>query len=170
MDANGDFTISWTSYGQDIAGGGPNNQGQNGIFARRFNATAQMRQLQRSADQIVRLGMSYAAADVFQVNTFTAGNQQRSHVAMDAAGDIVIAYESFQDGNADATSYGVYARRYAPTAAVNYMPAYFDQSQRRAAVQVRRHQRLVRTGRRNRQRIRGQRHRGRKSALSERDP
>ena len=122
LDANGDFTVSWTSYGQDITGGGPNNQGQNGIYARRFNSTAQMRVL-NVGGQLVALGMTYAAADVFQVNSFAPGNQQHSHVAMDAAGDIVVAWESFEDVTAGATSYGIYARRYAPTLAVNYLPA-----------------------------------------------
>ncbi len=53
----------------------------------------------------------------FQVNTFADGNQQFSRVSMDADGDIVIAWESFQDdttaplGTPD--SYGIYAQRFA---------------------------------------------------------
>jgi hypothetical protein len=84
MDAQGDFVIVWTSYGgQDGSG--------LGIFAQRYNAGG------------VRQGGE------FQVNTFTSGNQNNPRVAMDAAGDFVISWES---ANQDGSGYGVFAQRY----------------------------------------------------------
>ncbi|MBN2217026.1 MAG: trypsin-like serine protease [Pirellulales bacterium] len=104
IDADGDFVITWTSYGQDNGGNGPGAGylGENGIMAQRFNADGT------------------AVADEFQVNSFTQHNQQHSQVAMDADGDFTITWESFQDrpsssGADSAGSYGVYAQRYIRT-------------------------------------------------------
>jgi len=82
-DAAGDFVVAWQSFGQD---------GSNyGIYARRYNAA----------------GVAQGAE--FKVNTYTTGTQRNSSVAMDAAGNFVIAWESdVQDGS----NYGIYARRY----------------------------------------------------------
>src|SRR5262249_54893338 len=45
----------------------------------------------------------------FRVNSYTPGDQRYSTVAMDPAGDFVIAWQSYgQDGN----GWGTYARRY----------------------------------------------------------
>ncbi len=111
MDADGDFVISWTSYGHDGVGNGYAT-GQNGIFARRFNSTANN-------------ALSYAASDSFRVNNFQDGNQQYSSVAMDADGDFVVAWESFQDRSASSAqdvpdSFGIYARKYVKTSSVGY--------------------------------------------------
>ncbi len=104
IDANGDFVVTWTSYGQDGGGNGygAGVNGQNGVYARRFNANGS------------------AGGNEFKVNAFTANNQQHSQVAMDVAGDFVITWESFQDrpsvgsGQPDLpNSYGIYAQRYA---------------------------------------------------------
>ena len=72
--------------------------GTNGVFARRFD-----------------LGGS--DGNVFQVNTVAEGDQQHSSVAMDADGDFIITWESFQDRLASPAddvpnSFGVYAQRY----------------------------------------------------------
>ena len=112
MDDVGDFVVTWTSYGQDGAGNGPGAgvNGQNGVYARRFNANGASPSTDPSE---------------FLVNTFTAGNQQYSKVAMDAAGDFTITWESFQDpkstqadSSSTPTSYGIYAQRYLRTSLI----------------------------------------------------
>ncbi len=50
-----------------------------------------------------------AQGSQFQVNTYTTGNQKDASVAMDSAGDFVVAWQS--NGN-DGSEYGVYAQRY----------------------------------------------------------
>jgi hypothetical protein len=84
MDSDGDFVIAWQSYGAE----GNNSYG---IFAQRYNASGT------------------AQASEFQVNTHTTGNQQYPSAAMDDSGDLVIAWESY---NQDGAGYGVYAQRY----------------------------------------------------------
>ncbi|ABG58183.1 T9SS type A sorting domain-containing protein [Cytophaga hutchinsonii] len=82
IDSDGDFVISWDAY-QDGDGFG--------IYARRYNASG------------------VAQGGEFQVNTYTAGQQKNTAVAMDDAGNFVITWQSDkQDGD----SYGVYAQRY----------------------------------------------------------
>jgi hypothetical protein len=86
MDQTGDFIVAWQSYGQDGSG--------LGAYAQRYNATG------------VKQGVE------FRVNTYTSGNQYEPSVAMDTAGDFVVAWQSFyQDGS----SWGVYAQRYNAT-------------------------------------------------------
>src|SRR5690606_9020679 len=83
MDSDGDFVITWHSFGQDGAG--------YGIYARRYD----------------RLGN--ATGSEFKVNTYTTNIQSNPDVAMDSDGDFVITWHSFgQDGSV----YGVYAQRY----------------------------------------------------------
>ncbi|MEH2022944.1 beta strand repeat-containing protein [Nostoc sp.] len=83
MDSGGDFVISWTSDGQDGDG--------YGIYAQRYNSAG------------------VAQGGEFKVNTHTSGYQSNSTVAMDAAGDFVISWQSYyQDGD----GYGIYAQRY----------------------------------------------------------
>lgn len=82
MDAAGDFVIAWASYDQDGSG--------YGIYAQRYNAAGT------------------AEGGEFHVSTTTAGDQSFPTVAMDAAGDFVIAWDSDQGG----TKYGIYAQRY----------------------------------------------------------
>ena len=101
MDANGDFVITWNSYGHDGGSGkfGASYDGENGVFARRYTKGG------------------VVISNVFQVNQTTAGNQQNASVAMDADGDFVVTWES----GADDTNYDVYARWYAKTSAVDYI-------------------------------------------------
>jgi hypothetical protein len=82
MDADGDFVITWESFVQDGSG--------DGIYAQRYNAAG------------VALGGE------FRVNTTTASSQNNPAVAMDAAGNFVIAWDSPHDGSGD----GIYAQRY----------------------------------------------------------
>src|SRR5207253_11488190 len=65
-----------------------------GVYARRYSAAG------------VPLGGE------FRVNAYTTGDQERSRVAVDAAGDFVVAWQSdLQDGS----GYGVFAQRYSAT-------------------------------------------------------
>ncbi len=101
MDADGDYVVAWTSYGNDGGGGGygAGNAGREGVFARRFDAGSS--------------GVS--TQNEFRVNTTIEGNQQAPRVSMDAAGDFVVAWESYQDrptGSDTAASYGIFAQRY----------------------------------------------------------
>ncbi|MBD2520023.1 putative Ig domain-containing protein [Nostoc sp. FACHB-973] len=83
MDTDGDFVISWTSYGQDGSG--------YGIYAQRYNSAG------------------VAVGGEFKVNTYTNNFQVNPTVAMDADGDFVISWQSYgQDGS----GYGIYAQRY----------------------------------------------------------
>jgi hypothetical protein len=81
---NGDFAVTWSSYGQDGSG--------DGIYARLFSSTG------------------LALGDEFQVNSYTMDNQNRPFIAVLTGGDFVISWQSSgQDGSGD----GAYARRYA---------------------------------------------------------
>jgi len=97
MDLDGDYVITWTTHNQNGTVNGPGGAfiDQNAIAARRFNSD------------------NTALGAEFQVNTYTAENQQHSQVAMDADGDFMITWESFQEPITAATSYGVYAQRFA---------------------------------------------------------
>ncbi|MBI1347631.1 hypothetical protein GC163_15225 [bacterium] len=83
IDADGDFVVVWMSDGQDGSSGG--------IFAQRYNAAG------------------VAQGSEFQVNTFTSGNQRYAAVAMDADGDFVVTWTSYDQ---DGSSYGIFAQRY----------------------------------------------------------
>jgi hypothetical protein len=83
MDASGNFVVAWTSYGEDGSG--------NGIFARRFNAAGA------------------ALSGEFRVNTTIDNDQMFPSVAVNAGGNFVIAWESF---DRDGSLFGVYAQRY----------------------------------------------------------
>ncbi len=83
MDAGGNFTISWTSVGQDGSG--------TGIFARSYSVTG------------------VPLSGEFQVNSTSSGDQTAPAVARDAVGNTVITWTSAgQDGSGS----GVYARAY----------------------------------------------------------
>ena len=93
MDADGDFLVSWSSYGQDGSGWG--------IYAQRYNAAG------------------VAQGGEFRVNSNTASDQLYSSVAMDADGDFLVSWSSyFQDGS----DFGVYAQRYVQNAVANVAP------------------------------------------------
>ncbi len=91
MDAAGDFVVSWISDLEDGSDWG--------VYAHRYNSSG------------------VAQGNEFRVNTYTTGNQGffstgntgQPPVAMDAAGDFIVAWSSYaQDGS----SYGIYAQRY----------------------------------------------------------
>ncbi len=83
MNAAGSFVITWSSYGQGGAGWD--------VYGQRYDANG------------------VPQGGEFQVNIDTAGDRNHSSVAMDAAGDFVVAWQSYgQDGN----GWGVYARRF----------------------------------------------------------
>ena len=104
-DAEGDFVVTWTSYGQDGAGNGygAGYGGLNAVYVRRFNSN------------------TTPESNEFLVNAYTANNQQHSSVAMDSAGDFTIAWESYQERQQNTAgtnssvpvNYGIYAQQYA---------------------------------------------------------
>jgi hypothetical protein len=84
VDADGDFVITWSSYGQDAVNSW-------GIYGQRFTNTGAL------------------AGSEFRVNTTTVNSQRISAVDMDDDGDFVVGWASnLQDGS----DYGVYAQRY----------------------------------------------------------
>jgi Ca2+-binding RTX toxin-like protein len=88
MDNDGDFVVTWSSYGQ--------NGSIFGVYAQRYDAAGA------------------AVGGEFKVNTYTSLSQSSPAVAMDADGDFVVTWQShYQDGS----SWGVYAQRYDATGA-----------------------------------------------------
>ena len=83
-DADGDFVVAWSSFGQDPGGG-------YGVYARRYD----------------RAGVPQGGE--FLVNATTAGSQYDPAVAVDADGDFVVAW--VDEGRDDELT-GVFARRY----------------------------------------------------------
>ncbi|MEB3214115.1 MAG: Calx-beta domain-containing protein [Leptolyngbyaceae bacterium] len=82
MNANGDFVIAWESFNQDGDG--------EGVYAQRYSNTGA------------------AVGGEIAVNTTTSSNQDDPSVAIDAAGNFLVAWESFgQDGSSDGV-YGQY--------------------------------------------------------------
>jgi hypothetical protein len=93
MDANGDFVITWASYGQDGDGWG--------AFAQLYDNEGN------------------PIGDEFQVNECTSGIQNSTEVAMNADGNFVITWQSWGQGGPDCDPtyhYDVFARRYVPNA------------------------------------------------------
>lgn len=83
MDADGDFVVVWQSSGQD---------GDNaGIYGQRYNAAG------------------VAQGSEFPVNTTTTNGQIFPSVDMDADGDFVVVWQSFEQ---DGSGYGVYGQLY----------------------------------------------------------
>src|SRR6185503_15317187 len=83
MDADGDFVVVWQSVAQDQVTGT-----NDGVYAQRYDAAG------------------VPQGGEFLVNNTTLGNQSKPQVAMDAAGDFVVAWES-----PDAAGSGIFARR-----------------------------------------------------------
>jgi hypothetical protein len=82
-NAAGNFVVVWSSYGQDGS--------YNGVFGQRYAATG------------------VPQGSEFQVNTQTSSAESDPSVASDAAGNFVVAWQSYgQDGSA----FGVFAQRY----------------------------------------------------------
>jgi hypothetical protein len=84
MDSVGDFVVVWASNGQDGSG--------SGVYGQRYNS------------------LGVAQGGEFRVNTTTANDQDWPSVAMDAAGDFVVVWES--KGQDAGASLGVYGQRY----------------------------------------------------------
>lgn len=83
MDADGDFVVTWESYGQDGSG--------TGVYAQRYNA------------------VGTPQGNELRVNVSTADNQSSTSVAMDASGNFVISWIS---ENQDGSGSGIYAQRF----------------------------------------------------------
>jgi hypothetical protein len=83
MDSDGDFMITWWSSGQDGS--------YTGVYAQRYKSTG------------IQVGGE------FQANTYTTNHQDYPSVAMDAAGDFVIAWQSSGE---DGSSFGIFGQRY----------------------------------------------------------
>lgn len=82
-DSTGDFVVVWRSDGQDGSG--------RGVYAQRYD----------------NLGNQLGSE--FRVNTFTAGDQSRGSVAVDAVGNFTVTWTSdVQDGSGN----GVFGQRY----------------------------------------------------------
>jgi hypothetical protein len=83
MDYDGDFVITWRTY--------LDTSYYDDIHARRYNSAG------------------LPVSSEFRVNTYTTYYQEDPAIAMDAAGDFVISWDSYgQDGS----YYGIYAQRY----------------------------------------------------------
>lgn len=93
MDHDGDFLVAWQSFPQDGNG--------DGVYARAYSAAG------------VALG------DEFRVNTYTTLAQSDPSVAADDAGNVFVAWRS--EGQ-DGSGFGVYAQRYAESAADTAAP------------------------------------------------
>ncbi|MFH1919888.1 MAG: hypothetical protein ABIP48_08395, partial [Planctomycetota bacterium] len=91
MDADGEFVISWSSYGQEDNGQLGSGYG---IYARRYDSIV-------ARDQTAATLPPQPLGPEFQVNVTTGGNQQFSSVDMDAEGGFVIAWTSDQNGVGD---------------------------------------------------------------------
>lgn len=86
VDAAGDFIVTWRSLNQDSS--------NYGVYARRYDPVA-----------------NPVDANEFQVNVVATNSQSFPVVAMDSAGDFVIAWMSF-DQVATGSNFDIYARRY----------------------------------------------------------
>jgi hypothetical protein len=114
MDATGDFVVAWQSYAED--------GNKYGIYAQRYASTGS------------------AQGSEFRVNSHTSGEQIAPAVAMDAAGDFVIAWQSYDAGIQDGSRYGIYAQRYASTGSAQgsefRVNSYTSNQQTRASVSM----------------------------------
>jgi len=89
MDTDGNFVVGWMTYDQYNAGD---------IYARRYSANGS------------------AQGSEFRVNSMAVGDQGAPTIALDADGDIAMAWHS---SGQDSSSYGVYAQRFAGTEPVD---------------------------------------------------
>jgi hypothetical protein len=114
VDGDGDFVALWQNTPQDGS--------FNGIFGQLFASSG------------TKLGAE------FQVNTFVAGNQMYSALAMDGDGDFVVVWHSYGQDEANVASTGVFAQRFSssgtPLAAEFQVNTYSTGHQRTAQVGV----------------------------------
>jgi phosphoheptose isomerase len=92
LDADGDFVVVWTGYGQDDPSAEATARG---VFGKRFSSA----------------GVPQAAE--FQVNAYTPGSQSAPSLSLDAGGDFVVAWIDF--AGHDGSEFGVFARRFNST-------------------------------------------------------
>lgn len=108
LDSDGDFVISWESFGQDGS--------RMGIYARRYD----------------KLGN--ALGNEFIVNSTTTTDQRMPALAIAANGDFVVSWASL---NQESSSYGIYGRRYLANGATDggefHINSYETNSQSRPA-------------------------------------
>lgn len=97
MDPSGGFTVTWESDGQDGSA--------EGIYGQRFTS-----------------GGHYLGSE-FQVNTYTTNDQRTPAVAVDASGDVLVAWSS--DGQ-DGSLWGVHAQRYMMSDSLAYQVNTFQ--------------------------------------------
>ena len=83
MAPAGEFVVTWSDSAADSGG--------YGVYAQRYNSAG------------------VAQGGEFRVNSYTSDNQYYSSAAMDAAGNFVVVWESF---NQDGSGSGIYAQRY----------------------------------------------------------
>ncbi len=88
IDDSGNFVVVWNSYLQDGS--------SNGVFGRRFDPNCK------------------PLSEEFQINTTTSGNQREPSVAMDAAGNFVVAW--YGPGIVEEDKEDIFARRFDPNA------------------------------------------------------
>jgi Ca2+-binding RTX toxin-like protein len=102
MNGDGSYIVTWTSDTGEGVGGG------NGVYARRFAADGT------------------PLASEARINNYTLGSQAYSSVAVDGAGNFIVAWTSEgQDGSGN----GVYARRYTTDPIPNDAPTNISLSQ-----------------------------------------
>lgn len=92
-DAAGNFVVAWQSWEA------PGDGSDFGIYAKLFQADGRW----------IDLNENGVDDDAMLVNTFTAGSQSHPAVAMDVAGNFVVAWQSQRQ---DGSGAGIYARRY----------------------------------------------------------
>lgn len=101
LDALGNFVVTWTAFDHTTGL-------SRGIYAQRFDATGT------------------AISDEFLVNQSTGNHQMYSKIDMNAQGNFVISWESYQDRTSNTqinpSSYGVYARQYIGSVALGLSP------------------------------------------------
>jgi hypothetical protein len=88
-DESGNFVVVWASVGQDAGGYSV------GIFGQRYDSGGN------------------ALGGEFQVNTYTTGEQSDPSVTSDAAGNVVVVWQSWaQFGGQDGSYSGIFGQRY----------------------------------------------------------
>jgi len=89
VGATGDFVVVW-----DSVGSGGTDSSENSIQGQRYTSDGS------------------AVGGEFQVNTYTTSYQSRPAVAVDAAGDFVVVWASYNWGGADSSKFSVLGQRY----------------------------------------------------------
>jgi len=99
MDATGDFVVAWDSIGQ-YTNSYLNSIGSDNVYAQRYNSSG------------------VAQGSEFKVNSLTSSSARTPAVAMDAAGDFVIAWERNDFNNSSDPWSKISAKKYDSTGTV----------------------------------------------------